>query len=195
MPAPSPDVLAPPLSSDDHQHGPDGAPLVLLEFGDYACAFCTEVHPVVEGLREGLEGSLRFAYRHFPVASPRRSRPAARAAEAAADQGAFWEMHAALSEATGAHLDEDRLFTLAQTLGLDRDRFRQAFEADAGAERVEAGYESGRQSGVTGTPAFFLNGRRFQKQSDLDEHLADLGLSDDLKSTAREHLRRLQAPL
>ena len=191
---PSRSDLVPPLAEDrDHQRGLADAPLTLVQFGDYACAFCTEAHPAIEAVRVALGEHLRFAYRHFPVTSPRRSRPAARAAEIAGLYEVFWPLHEALSAEAGATLNEERLFALAGDLGLDSDRFRSDFEHDRGADRVEADYESAQQSGVRGTPAFFLNGHRLDAPGDLERVLADLDVEAGVSATAEEHLGRLRA--
>lgn len=154
--------LKPTVSVHDHTRGPAGAPITLIEYGDYACPYCTETYPAVERLRSELGEKLRFAYRHFPVSSPARSRRAAEAAEAAADQGSFWKMHDLLSREPGAHLDENRLLELAKSLDLDMGAFRRTLRQNQYAARIERDLSSGRQNEVRGTPTFFVNGERFE---------------------------------
>jgi Na+:H+ antiporter, NhaA family len=111
-------------------------------------------------VRERLDGRLRFAFRHFPLTDvhPDAQR-AAEAAEAAAAQGAFWEMHDALY-ANGGRFAEPDLAALAQRLGLDVERFRAELAAGTHTARVAHDAEAARAAGVTGTPAFFANGKR-----------------------------------
>jgi protein-disulfide isomerase len=186
-------LLTPPVSATrDHVRGPADAPLTLVEYGDYACAFCTESYPVVEALREELGEQLRFAYRHFAVTSPSRSRPAAEAAEAAAAQDAFWPMHDALSRAPGAQLSRKRLHELAAEVGLDADPFHHDLEERVFAERIREDYESARDSGVDGTPAFFVGRQRYTAGMEPDRLLDGLCLDDpERRAAARVDLERL----
>lgn len=162
MDSQSGELLKPTVSADDHTLGPADAPITLVEYGDYACPYCTETYPAVEKLRNDLGEELRFAYRHFPVSSPARSRRAAEAAEAAAEQNHFWEMHDLLSQEPGAHLTEDRLFELARSLDLDIAAFGSTLRQNLHSSRIEKALQSGRQSKVDRTPSFFVNGKPFQ---------------------------------
>ena len=153
--------LANPVTERDHLRGPASASLELVQYGDYACPYCTEVYPIIEHLLNERAEEIRFAYRHFPTASPSRSRKAAEAAEAAGAQGAFWEMHERLSRESGATLDEERLTELAEDLDLDLDRFRSEMEKHVHYDRLEEDMESARAGDVRGTPTFFINGKRY----------------------------------
>src|SRR3954447_18303254 len=117
-------MLTPPLDSSDHVAGPYDAPLELVMHGDLRCPYCSASQSIVRRVRERLDGRLRFAFRHFPLTDvhPDAQR-AAEAAEAAAAQGAFWEMHDALY-ANGGRFAESDLAALARRLGLDVDRCR-----------------------------------------------------------------------
>lgn len=150
--------LAPTVTDRDHTHGPRSAPLTLVQFGDYACPYCRKVHEAVQQSLSELAGEIRFVYRHFPVSSPSRSRRAAEAAEAAGAQGYFWEMHDLLSRESGVHLTEERLASLAQQMGLDMAHFRSELASHVHYDRIEEDMNSARQSEVTSTPTFFLNG-------------------------------------
>jgi protein-disulfide isomerase len=145
--------------------GPESAPVVLEEFGDYQCPPCREVFPEVEAVRREYGDQLRFVFRHYPVT---RIHPhallAAHAAEAAGRQGKFWEMHRALyqnQKVWSATPDPRPLFeAYARQINLDVERFRRDVggrEADA---RVVADHDRARSLGIESTPAFFLNGRR-----------------------------------
>ena len=163
----SEDELSLPVGERDHARGPATAPVTLVMYGDYQCPYTALSNRFVAELREELGERLRLVYRHFPLSDvhPDAER-AAEAAEAAAAQGRFWEMHDALFEKQ-ASLRERDLVRYAAGLGLDRDRFSQALARHAHAERVAKDAESGRESGVHGTPAFFINGRRQRAKFDL----------------------------
>jgi protein-disulfide isomerase len=161
----SEDELSLPVSKRDHVLGP--APVTLVMYGDYQCPYTALANRFVAKLREEFGERLRLVFRHFPLSDvhPDAER-AAEAAEAAAAQGRFWEMHDTLF-AHQASLRERDLVRYAAGLGLDRDRFSQDLTQQAYAERVEADARSGRESGVHGTPAFFINGRRQRAKFDL----------------------------
>jgi formate-nitrite transporter family protein len=151
--------LTPPLSAEDHVDGPSGAELELVMYGDFQCPYCTAAYPIVKRVRDQLGGRVLFGFRHFPLRDihPDAQR-AAEASEAAAAQGAFWEMHDTLYEAGGAFARED-LIRYAAELGLDADRFAAELDSSAHAPRVQRDVDSGIASGVTGTPGFFVGGR------------------------------------
>ncbi|HEX6748046.1 MAG TPA: DsbA family protein [Longimicrobium sp.] len=155
-------LLTPPVGPDDHVEGRDGAPVTLVEYGDFECPHCAAAYPVVEAARARLGDGLRFAYRHFPLAEvhPHAIR-AAEAAEAAGAQGKFWEMHRLLFLNQHALADVD-LIRYAATLGLDLVRFEDELATHAHAPRVRRDYVSGASSGVEGTPTFFVNGVRYE---------------------------------
>src|SRR5690349_18917113 len=117
-------LLTPPLDASDHVAGPPDAPLELVMYGDFQCPYCTAAQSIVRRVRERLDGRLRFVFRHLPLTEihPDAQR-AAEAAEAAAAQGAFWEMHDGMY-ANGGRLGENDLVALADRLGLDGERLR-----------------------------------------------------------------------
>jgi protein-disulfide isomerase len=151
--------LTPPLSAEDHVDGPTGAELELVMYGDFQCPYCTAAYPIVKRVRDQLAGRLLFAFRHFPLRDvhPDAQR-SAEASEAAAAQGAFWEMHDRLYEARGA-LSHGDLIGYAAELGIDADRVADELGSSAHAPRVQRDLDSGLASGVTGTPGFFVAGR------------------------------------
>jgi protein-disulfide isomerase len=151
-------VLTPPLDATDHVAGPPDAPLELVMYGDFQCPYCTAAQSIVRRVRERLDGRLRFVFRHLPLTElhPDAQR-AAEAAEAAAAQGAFWEMHDAMY-ANGGRLGEADLVALARQLGLDRERFRAELIDGVYSARVARDAEAVRGQGITSTPAFFVNG-------------------------------------
>ena len=148
----------PELSAEDHVRGPAEAPL-LIEYGDLECAYCAVLHARLEELRG--QTPLRVVYRHFPVRSAHpRAWAAACSTEAAALQGRFWEMHDAILADQG-HIEDPHLWSLAQRLGLDLDRFEQDRRGDAVIARVRADFSDGVRAGVVTTPTVFSEGQPF----------------------------------
>jgi Na+/H+ antiporter NhaA len=152
--------LAAPVDADrDRIRGPDGAPVTLVEYGDFECPYCGQAETVIRELLADF-GDLRYVWRHLPLNDVHpRAQLAAEAAEAAAAQGAFWEMHDLLLDNQDALRPSD-LVGHARRLGLDVDRFREDLRTHAGAGRVAEDVDSADLSGVSGTPTFFVNGRR-----------------------------------
>jgi Na+/H+ antiporter NhaA len=152
--------LAEPVDPDrDHIRGPVDAPVTLLEYGDFECPYCGQAEPVVRELLRDF-GDVTYVWRHLPLNDVHPlAQMAAEAAEAAAEQGAFWEMHDLLLEHQDALRMED-LVGYAEELGLDVDRFEEDLRTRAGARRVAEDVDSADISGVSGTPTFFINGLR-----------------------------------
>jgi protein-disulfide isomerase len=144
----------------DHIQGPADAAVTLVQYGDYECPYCGEAYPIIKEVQARLGDSLRFVFRNFPITTshPHAER-AAEAAEAAAAQGKFWEMHDLLYENQRRLRDED-LHTYAERLGLDVELFDKEMADHAHAERVREDFMSGVRSGVNGTPTFYINGVR-----------------------------------
>jgi protein-disulfide isomerase len=166
--------LTPPIGEHDHVQGPAGAPITLVEYADFECPFCGDAFAIVREVQRRLGDRLRFVFRHFPDPSvhPRAQR-AAEAAEAAAAQGSFWAMHDYLFTHQPS-LAEPDLIRYAELLGLDADRFARDLRDGTYADRVREDIASGRQSGVAGTPTFFINGRLHKGSWDLKPLLAAL---------------------
>jgi protein-disulfide isomerase len=163
-----PDRLAEPINEKDHVLGAAGAPVTLVEYGDYECPSCLNTQPIIAELRKRQGDKLRFVFRHFPRSSvhPHAS-AAASAAEAAAEQDKFWEMHETLFKHQKEFGDID-LSHLALQLGLEIYKFESSLGQDLHRRRIDADYAGGVQSGVKGTPAFFINGIRYQGKIDVD---------------------------
>jgi protein-disulfide isomerase len=144
----------PPIGPDDHVRGPEDAQAVIV-YGDYECPFCAALEVRLRAL------PLRVAFRHFPVTgSHPRAQAAAQAAEAAAAQGAFWEMHDALFDDQG-RLEDPHLWERAERLGLDLARFDADRRSDAVRDHVRAQFHGGVRAGVATTPTVFQQGRRY----------------------------------
>ncbi len=160
----------------DHSRGPDDAPVTLVEYGDFECPYCGRAEPIVRELLSDF-GDLRFVWRHLPLSDVHpRAQAAAEAAEAAAEQGAFWEMHDLLLDHQDALRPPD-LVGYAEEIGLDVERFRDDLRRHAGASRVTDDVDSADLSGVTGTPTFFINGRRHYGAYDVDTLSAEVRLA------------------
>jgi protein-disulfide isomerase len=156
------------IEANDHVTGRKDALVTIVEYGDYQCPYTARAHCVLEDLGARLDGRLRLAYRHLPLSDLHpNSQQAAEAAEAAAAQGKFWEMHAALFECQG-ELDQDSLHELAEDLGLDVQRFRQELEGGVHRQKVLADAARGHADGASGTPTFFINGKRYHGDSDAE---------------------------
>ena len=151
----------------DHVRGPIDAPVTVVEYGDFECPYCGQAEPVVRELL-GDFADVRYVWRHLPLSDVHpRAQLAAEAAEAAAAQGAFWPMHDVLLTHQEALRPAD-LIAYAEQLGLDVDRFADDLRSDAGASRVAEDVDSADLSGVTGTPTFFVNGRRHYGAYDIE---------------------------
>jgi len=157
-----------PVGPRDHVIGPATAPVTMVEYGDFECPHCGQAHPIVKALLEQLGDQIRFAFRHFPLATIHpHAEHAAEAAEAAGAQGMFWEMHDMLFENQDA-LDDESLVQYAAALGLDMDRFISDLSSHVYAPKVREDFLSGVRSGVNGTPTFFINGARHDGSFDLE---------------------------
>jgi protein-disulfide isomerase len=161
--------LAVPVDPDrDHIRGPKKDALVtLVEYGDFECPYCGQAEPAVRGLISQF-GELRFVFRHLPLTDVHpHAQMAAEAAEAAAEQGSFWEMHDVLMDHQGALTPRD-LLDYAAELGLDAEKFRTDLFKHTGAYRVAEDVDSADLATVSGTPTFFINGNRYYGAFNLD---------------------------
>ena len=152
--------LAEPVDSErDHVRGPAEAPVTLVEYGDFECPYCGRAEPAVRELLKEF-GDVRYVWRNLPLTDVHpHAQAAAEAAEAAAEQGAFWEMHDRMLD----HQDElttSDLIRHAEELGLDVQRFENDLRQRVGAQHIAEDVDSADLSGVSGTPTFFINDRR-----------------------------------
>ncbi len=150
----------------DHIRGALDAPVTVVEYGDFECPYCGQAEPVVrELLRE--HGDIAYVWRHLPLNDVHpNAQQAAEAAEAAANQGAFWEMHDLLLERQEALSFRD-LVGYARELGLDAERFQDDLRTRDGSARIAQDVDSADLSGVSGTPTFFVNGLRHYGAYDI----------------------------
>jgi Na+/H+ antiporter NhaA len=154
--------------SRDHIRGSDDAPVTLVEYGDYECPYCGQAEVVIRSLLDSFGDDLRYVWRHLPLNDVHpNAQMAAEAAEAAAAQGQFWEMHDRLLDRQDQLMPTD-LARHANDIGLDMHRFWDDLRRREYTERIGADVASADMSGVAGTPTFFINGARHQGAYDLD---------------------------
>jgi formate-nitrite transporter family protein len=187
------------VTEKDHSSGPETAPVTLLEYGNFECIHCGRAYPVIKQVRKLLGDNLRFVFRHFPtVQTHPHSLRAAEAAEAAASQQKFWQMHDELFTHQTA-LEDHHLSRYAQRAGLNLERFNHDMTEHSFLQQIEAEYQRSLfDEHVTGTPTLYLNDVRYTGPTDLDSFLHAIKLSDtqdriQLPETGlRSLLRRLR---
>lgn len=145
------------LSGHDHETGNINARLTLVEYGDYECPRCAQAELVIHHLLQTFGDRLRFVFRHFPDAAAHpHAELAAEAAEAAAAQGKFWQMHTLLFSMP-QHLKPASLRHFAETIELDMTRFTAELAGHIYLQRVREHHAAGERLGLRGTPSFFFN--------------------------------------
>jgi protein-disulfide isomerase len=151
----------------DHIQGPDTAHITLVEYGDYECPYCGQAYPIIKQIQDYFGDNLRFVFRNFPLTQvhPHAQR-AAEAAEAADTQNKFWNMHDYLYEHQQA-LDDKHLQKYAKIIELDLERFDKDMKNHAHVLRIREDL-SGVQSGVNGTPSFYIHEKRYNDSWDFD---------------------------
>lgn len=176
------------IQPDDHaKHGTDNT-VTLIEYGDFQCPSCGAYYPVVKQVAEKYKDHVNFIFRHFPLISIHPNAfSASRAAEAAGNQGKFWEMHDRLFETQNSwgqvSSNQQALFEqYANELSLDLERFKQDYASEATADRINRDVSSAKQFNITGTPTFILNGEKIKNPADaaafskvLDEAIKNAG--------------------
>ncbi|MGS2618997.1 Na+/H+ antiporter NhaA [Micromonospora sp. LZ34] len=161
------DLVLPVDPERDHMRGPRRAPVTVVEYGDFECPYCGQAEPVVRELLADF-ANIRYVWRHLPLTDVHpHAQLAAEAAEAAGEQGAFWEMHDLLLVHQDA-LNPTDILRYAEQLGLDLDRFREHLAGRRGADRIAEDVDSADLSSVSGTPTFFINGRRHHGAYDIE---------------------------
>jgi protein-disulfide isomerase len=162
-------MLTKPVTPEDHIQGPESAPVTLVEYGDFECPHCGRAFPVIEEVRKRMGSRLRFVFRHFPLTEVHTSaEAAAEAAEAAGEQGKFWEMHHMIFRHQD-QLEVADLVRYAEDLGLDVALFKKSLTGRKFKEHVHQDFMSGVRSGVNGTPTFFINGARYNGYAKIDD--------------------------
>ena len=167
------------VSEQDHTAGAQDAPVTLLEYGNFECIHCGRAYPTIKEVRKVLGDNLRFVFRHFPtVRTHPHSLRAAEAAEAAAAQGKFWEMHDQLFKHQHA-LDDHHLSRYARRIGLDDEQFTRDMSENTFLKQIEADYNRSLfDEHVTGTPTFYINEERYTGETDFESLLVAIKQAD-----------------
>jgi len=153
--------LLPSVDSSDHVLGPRSAPIILIEFADFQCPYCGAAYPELKAVKQAMGDKLCFVFRNFPlVQSHAHALQAAEFAETAASEGKFWQMHDTLFEHQ-KNLEEPNLVRYAQRIGLTESTIECALRGEF-RKKVESDFDSGKRSGVAGTPWLFVNGQHWQ---------------------------------
>ena len=152
--------------------GPSNAPVTIVEFSDYECPYCVRAEPTVKDLLAKYPGKIRLVYRDYPLPMHPKAPKAAEAAHCAGDQGKYWEMHDKLFASGGQKLDIADLKSQAREVGLDGGKFDKCLDSGEKAKEVESHRKAGDDAGVSGTPAFFINGRPISGAQPLEAFVA-----------------------
>jgi protein-disulfide isomerase len=168
LPSASPEVYKVP-TGDGPRRGGAEPKVTLVEFGDFQCPFCARVQGTLATLLHDYGDDVALVFRHLPLSFHPRAMPAALAAEAAREQGKFWELHDRLYGADAQQsLDDEAIEKAAREVGLDMKRFDAARGAPLAAKRVRRDMDDAALYGAKGTPTFFINGRRFRGAQPLE---------------------------
>ncbi len=158
-----------PVNENDHSAGPANAKITLVEYGDYQCPYCGQAYPIVKQLQKDFGDDMRFVFRNFPLTQIHKyAEQAAEAAETAADFGKFWEMHDTIYE-NQSNITERDLVGYAANLGIDSNEFEQKLMSGAKIDKVKSDFMGGVESGVNGTPSFFINGVKYDGPWDYND--------------------------
>jgi protein-disulfide isomerase len=144
------------VAGDGPSRGPANAPVTIIEFSDYQCPFCQRAEPIVQEVLKRYPDKVRLVFRHFPLPMHPNARPAAEAALCANEQGKFWEFHEKVFSGKG--LEEADLAGYASAAGIDAEKFKACVAERRFKDKVDADAKAGSEAGVSGTPAFFVNG-------------------------------------
>jgi protein-disulfide isomerase len=165
--------LKPPVHEGDHGTGNKNANIILVEFGDYQCPHCGHAYPLLKRLIREMSDTLYFIFRHFPLSETHPAAiMAAQAAEAAARQNKFWEMHNLIFEHQD-NLHGNTFLQFAEELSLDLNKFAEDWKSKEIIKKVEGDFESGIRSGVNGTPTFFVNSEKLLSYDGSYESLTE----------------------
>lgn len=161
-------ILKVPVTEEDHIQGNLNAPVILVEYGDYECPFCTMAFPVIKKIQEHFGEQLCFVFRNFPLSEVHPfAEIAAETAEFAGLHRRYWAMHD-LIYANNRNLSSETLFELAKNLGFSTMELEQAIQNHTFMAKIKEDFLGGVRSGVNGTPTFFINENRYNGPFDYD---------------------------
>jgi protein-disulfide isomerase len=144
--------------------GNKNAPITVAEFSDFQCPYCARFSPTIDQVLKAYPNDVKFVYKDFPLSFHKQAKNAAKAARAAGEQGKFWEMHDLIFEKYST-VNEVMFKEFATKLNLDMNKFVADFGGNKYDALIQQDINLGRQSGVTGTPSLFMNGKRMQRRS------------------------------
>lgn len=153
--------FVPPICGHDHLQGDREAPILLIQYGDYQNSNCRAIYSLAQQLQVCLNTRFCYVFRHFPLGHHAHAQKAAEAAEAAASQGKFWEIHALLFKCQD-HLDDAHLVECAVEVKLDIPQFLQEIATHMHRDRIAADVQGGQDGGISELPAFFITNIRYQ---------------------------------
>ncbi len=179
------------IQSDDHAKNGKENSVTLIEYADFQCPACGAYFPILKQISTLYKDKVNFVFRHFPIISIHPNAFAAsRAAEAAGNQGKFWEMHDKLYETQQAwgqlSTNQQALFEeYAKELNLDMEKFKTDYASEATADRINRDVASAKQFNIEGTPTFILNGKKIESPKGLEEFkkLLDAAIAEAEKSS------------
>ena len=139
--------------------GPEEAPITIVEFSDFECGYCRKVYPTLLQIRNEYDSEVKIVFKHFPLSFHKNALLAHRAAISAGEQGKFWEMHDLIFE-NFKDLSRETMLEYASRLNLDSPQFEETLDSQTSKDLIDRDIILGRDNGVTGTPVFFVNGRK-----------------------------------
>lgn len=161
-------TLSIPVGDYDHIQGAADAPLTLVEYGDYQCPYCGQAYPIVKQLQQHFGDKMRFVFRDFPLSDIHQfAMGAAEAAQIAGDYNKFWDMHDKIYENQDA-IDKAHLVQYASDMGIDSHEFKSKLDSGEKQSKIKKEFVSGAESGVNGTPSFFINGVKYNGSWDFE---------------------------
>lgn len=153
------------IRSDSPSEGPSGAKVTIVEFADFQCPACAEVNPTINAIESAYKNQVRLVYRYFPLPQHTNAVPAAIAAEAANEQGKFWEMHDLLfknqTDWENSSNPNEIFTSYARQLGLDETKFAAALKDSSVKAKIDEGVKDGNTLGVNATPTLYVNGQKY----------------------------------
>lgn len=151
--------------------GNKNAPVTIIEFSDFQCPYCSQLQATLNDVLQAYPKEVKLVFKHYPLSFHQQAMNAAKASEAAREQGKFWEMHDLIFQNFNK-LNEQLLKELAQQLGLNMEKFSSDFSSSKYDQQIQQDMMLARNSDVTGTPTLFINGKRVQQRSFNDFKLA-----------------------
>jgi len=161
------------IRNDNQSKGSESAKINIVEFADYQCPACGQVYPTIKKLLDNYQGEIFFVYRNFPLPQHKNAILAAKAAEAAGNQGKFWEMHDKIFENQDFWAESDKaldsFLKYAKDLNLDVKKFEEDIKSNQILEKINRDINDGNDLGVNSTPTFFINQKKIVGYLSLEE--------------------------